>query len=89
MLVRGTLVRVKESALKDNVEFYHYNLNQVVANGYLWLVGDKSSDNDSDCADDDPLLVYDCKSIATGEGGQWMVLELDISEYHEGATSDE
>lgn len=63
---KGTLVQVKESALKPMAAYYAVNINAVANHGYLWLVEDWAEDSDT----------YICKSVATGEEEPWFPKEI-------------
>jgi hypothetical protein len=63
---KGTLVRVKESALERN-PFSNVNAAYVEDHGYLWIVEGWKEDSG----------YYECKSLATGKTGVgWLTREI-------------
>ena len=66
-LPKGTLVRVKESALTPNSLWTTVNNKHVREHGYLYLIDRYNPDG-----------IYECKSLATGmENMPWAPYELE------------
>ena len=66
MLTKGTLIRVKDRALK---------IDRVEKDGTLWVIVDERLPQVVD-----GVGAYRCKSLATGERWTWFTDEFDTEE---------
>lgn len=66
MLTKGTLIRVKDRALK---------IDRVEKDGTLWVIVDERLPQVVD-----GVGAYRCKSLATGERWTWFADEFDTEE---------
>ena len=68
MLTKGTLIRVKDRALK---------IDRVEKDGTLWIITDERIPHVQDVGF---VGAYRCKSLATGERWTWFADEFDTEE---------
>ena len=72
LLPKGTLLRVKESALSDDCANSYVNGLTTDEHGWLWFVEHITTRP--------RRFAYDCRSLATGEMAMWFDYEIETVE---------
>lgn len=75
---KGTLVQIRQSAVREGANYAETNNHYVTKHGYLWTVVDVDKVNGAPAEEDvEPEYhLYLCTSLATGEDVEWFRREL-------------
>ena len=78
VIPEGTLVQVKQSATKRNINSY-INREMTTENGWLWIVEKHWLDGAYKLRP-----MYECRSLATGRIATWIDNEITVKEQDNG-----
>lgn len=69
----GKVYRVNAYAVSRDCSFRGANRRYVELHGHLWVCEGRQPDHD----EDDPVIFYNCRSVATGNTLSWTDEEME------------